>query len=277
MRFLGAYSRLIDFSPRLRKVCKHFFYQYVAHITRTAELKFMNYGFAFIDDGKEAPKLDALDEPNRCSIQLYHHLTYPLNFDGLRVLDIGCGRGGGPDYLRRYLKVRDIIGLDASPKAVSLCRKTYASQGLVFVAGDAEDLPFPDGSFDVVMNIESSHCYNNMNRFLSGVLRVLRQGGYFLFADFRDLPHVELLENQIKHSGMAILRKSDITGNVLAALDKEHDRKAVLIENSAPKFLIKLFKEFGGCRGTRIYNRFSARQSLYLSYILQKPEKRIPF
>ena len=58
--------------------------------------------------------------------------------------------------------------------------------GLDFVHGDAENLPFPDESFDAVINVEASHIYPHFDRFLSEVKRVLRPGGHFLHVDFRN-------------------------------------------------------------------------------------------
>jgi ubiquinone/menaquinone biosynthesis C-methylase UbiE len=272
---LAAYSRLINFSPRFKKLSKYFFYQYIAHIAPVANWKFMNYGYAFLKDVQAAPQLNQSDEPNRCSIQLYHHLIHSFSLNGHTVLDIGCGRGGGPDYLKRYLQVKNIIGLDTSEKVLAHCRKAYRAKGLVFVAGDAQVLPFPDQRFHAVINVESSHCYADMNKFLSGVKRVLRPGGYFLFTDFRDRQHVWLLEKQMERSGMIIIRKFDITGNVIAALERNHDQKAAFIQKTVPKYLVRLFKEFAGCRGTRIYNRFKTGESVYLSYILKKPEYQL--
>ena len=49
--------------------------------------------------------------------------------------------------------------------------------GLDFVHGDAESLPFSDGSFDAVINVEASHAYPRLTRFLEEVVRVLRPGG----------------------------------------------------------------------------------------------------
>lgn len=273
--FFAVYSRLINFSPGFKKLSKYFFYQYIAHISQRIDWKFMNYGYAFIKDVQEAPQLDLSDEPNRCSIQLYHHLVQAVNLNGHRVLDVGCGRGGGLDYLKRYLNVEDVIGLDASEKVMNHCSKAYQAQGLVFIAGDAEALPFPDQSFHAVINVESSHCYADMNKFLSGVKRVLRPGGYFLFTDFRDRQHVHLLEKQMERSGMIVIKKSDITGNVITALETNHNQKVAFIQKAAPKYFVRLFKEFAGCRGTRIYNRFKAGESIYLSYILEKPEDQL--
>ena len=50
----------------------------------------------------------------------------------------------------------------------------------------AESLPLGDASVDVLVNVESSHCYGNFQKFIAEVHRVLKVGGVFLFADFRD-------------------------------------------------------------------------------------------
>jgi ubiquinone/menaquinone biosynthesis C-methylase UbiE len=46
-------------------------------------------------------------------------------------------------------------GLDLNPAGIALCRKRHNLPSLDFVRGDAENLPFPDQSFDAVINIES--------------------------------------------------------------------------------------------------------------------------
>lgn len=68
------------------------------------------------------------------------------------------------------------------------------------IKGDAYALPLPDNSVDIVLNCEASHAYGDCKRFmrvrlrsvldkktfvLQEVLRVLRPGGYFCWADFR--------------------------------------------------------------------------------------------
>ena len=56
-----------------------------------------------------------------------------------------------------------LIGLDFSREAVSLCNKWYEQENLDFREGNAQDLPFQKNSFDVVYNVESSHCYGDMS------------------------------------------------------------------------------------------------------------------
>ncbi|MEE4247851.1 MAG: methyltransferase domain-containing protein [Kangiellaceae bacterium] len=64
--------------------------------------------------------------------------------------------------------------------------------------GDAENLSnIRDGIIDILINVESSHCYGNMPAFLREVERVLKPGGYFSFADFRGTDQVNELDAMI--------------------------------------------------------------------------------
>lgn len=63
--------------------------------------------------------------------------------------------------------------------------------------GDAEKLPLADASFDAVLNVESSHCYGNVETFFREAARVLRPDGRFLFADFRLQKEMPALEAKL--------------------------------------------------------------------------------
>jgi fatty-acid O-methyltransferase len=56
-------------------------------------------------------------------------------------------------------------------------RRHAEGSAVELVHGDAENLPFPQVSFDAVINVESAHCYGSIERFLAEVHRVLRPGG----------------------------------------------------------------------------------------------------
>ncbi len=271
--FISLYSKLVNLSPSFRKASKRFLYRYMARKAQQANgWKFMNYGYFAAPGSDEAAELEAADEPYRHSIQLYHHVTRTTPLDGLRVLDIGCGRGGGSDYLLRYRSCETVIGLDYSPDVLLSCRNNHSGARLHFIGGDAETLPFADNAFDAILNVESSHSYDNIAAFLAEVRRVLRPGGHFLFADFRDPGALTCLDERLRQSGMRLVDRTDITPSILAALDVEHEAKLDFIRKAAPRPLVKLFKEFAGCKGSRIYNRFLTGKSVYYSYILQEPD-----
>jgi ubiquinone/menaquinone biosynthesis C-methylase UbiE len=92
------------------------------------------------------------------------------------------------------------------------------------VCGDAQAMPFHASSFDAVVNIESSHCYESMDTFLAEVCRVLRPGGRFLFADLRSLDGVKTLREQFNACDLTVEKETDITANVLTALQLDNAR-----------------------------------------------------
>ena len=167
-----------------------------------------------------------------------------------------------------------MVGVDISRRAVAFCKKSYSCvEGLSFVAGDAEFLPFKDNSFDVVVNVESSHCYGSINAFLMQVKRVLQEGGYFLYADFRDKDEIDILRRQLRHSGMTLIKETNITTNVIEALNLDNERKMALIQEAVHRVLLRPFQEFAGVMGSMMYEGFRTGQLIYLSFVLQKPNR----
>jgi ubiquinone/menaquinone biosynthesis C-methylase UbiE len=230
----------------------------------------MNYGFDPLNGNEVRPLIDSSDEAYRLSYQLYHHLAAEVDLKNKSVLEIGCGRGGGASMIKKYHKPEKMTGLDYSSFAVKFCNRNMEREGLSFIKGDAENLPFGENSFDAVINVESSHCYGSMKRFLAEVKKVLKPGGHFLFTDFRDSDKIDVLEKQLHESGMKVLSKRDITCNVLHALDKDHERRMYQIAKDVPRLFIGQFREFAGVKGSVIYNCFKNRNCSYFSYVLQK-------
>ncbi|MEE8442056.1 MAG: class I SAM-dependent methyltransferase, partial [Spirochaetia bacterium] len=105
--------------------------------------KFINYGYEPTDPTSR-PHLQPEDEDDRVCIQLYQHLVETADMVGKSVLEVSCGRGGGASYAMRYLKPKHYVGLDLSPSNIAFCRNRYDYEGLQFVEGDADDLPFGD-------------------------------------------------------------------------------------------------------------------------------------
>lgn len=245
-------------------------YNSMASIIKEPEWRFMNYGYEDIESIGVKPELLIEDEEYRHSIQLYHHLALNIDIRNKRILEIGCGRGGGSAYLSKYCDPLQVTGLDYSTKAINFCRSSYDFKNLDFIVGDAENLPLQDNSFDIVFNVESSHCYSSMENFLGEVSRVLKPGGFLLLTDFREDSHVDMFKNGIHNSGLSIISSFDITKNVYSALDTFNEARVKLISKNVPKPFVGLFKEFAGVKGTTIYQRLGENRIKYLSFVMQK-------
>jgi SAM-dependent methyltransferase len=268
------FSLLGSASPRLKRALWRQWYEILAGRYPQADWTFMNYGYAAIDSAAAELPLARADEADRYSIQLYHQVAGAIDLRGARVLEVGCGRGGGCSYITRYLQPLSVLGIDYSEKAIAFCKRVHSLPGLSFQQGDAEALPCPADTFDVVLNVESSHCYGSIPTFLGQVFRVLKPGGYFLWADLRPEERLAETRRQFEAAGFSLLQECMITPNVLYALDLISDRKQAAIQRLVPGFLVGAFQDFAGVRGTRVYESLRSGSLQYPNCVLQKPRSR---
>jgi SAM-dependent methyltransferase len=262
------------FSPRFRRFMMRTWYESLVVLDRDKQISFMNYGYSDLDPAAKTLELNDEDDRNRYAIQLYHHVATAIDLCGKDAVEIGSGRGGGAAYVARTLNPKSMTGIDISRNAVEFCNKSYANDRLTFSHGDAEHIPLADQTIDAVINIESSHCYGSMDRFLNEAGRILRTGGFFLFADHRDHDKVAILRRQFSEAGFETIRETDITANVLRAIELDNDRKQQLIRDSCPRLLQREAGEFAALVGTRTFESFRSRESGYFSFLLQKPAKQ---
>lgn len=261
---------LCEVSPRARRVLWRWWYERWARQVDSGVWTFMNYGYAW-PDGSLPPVLQPEDEPDRYCAQLYHRVAIPGQLAGKEVLEVGAGRGGGAAFVARYHRPARLTAVDFSPQAVAFCQERHRLDSLEFRVGDAESLPFPDASFDAVLNVESSHCYGSMPAFLAEVTRVLRPGGFFLYADLREGPEMEALAARLAAlPGMKVTETEDLTGQVAAALTQDHGRKQQMIDSLIPAAQRGRFREFAGLEGSTIHRNLANRTLRYCRWVLQR-------
>ena len=113
-----------------------------------------------------------------------------------------------------------MIGIDMSSEAIAFCSRAHAKHGIDFKVGDALNLPLADESCDAVINVESSHSYGNLPKFLNEVRRICRSGAWFLHTDFLSPEDWDYVRMRIKALGFVTETDRDITANVLASRDQ---------------------------------------------------------
>jgi ubiquinone/menaquinone biosynthesis C-methylase UbiE len=192
-----------------------------------------------------------------------------VDVPGTEMLEVGSGWGGGADYIKKYLKPKKITGLDIY-NAVKVAGERYSSEGLEFVQGNAENIPFADGSFDVVISIELCHACRSVPAFLNEIKRVLRPGGHFVCTDMRSPNGMQTLKNNLLATGMHLAIQQDITENVINAIELEEPVKQQRISDSIPKWFTKVFKEFAGVKGSKIHRDLKNCSLVYHRFVLQK-------
>jgi ubiquinone/menaquinone biosynthesis C-methylase UbiE len=97
-----------------------------------------------------------------------------------RALDVGTGAGALALALAPL--VREVVGVDIVPELLAEAGKR-ATENSEFLEADAEELPFPPGSFDVVSTARTLHHVPHPEIVLAEMTRVLRPGGTMLVVD----------------------------------------------------------------------------------------------
>ncbi len=109
----------------------------------------------------------------------------PIGADST-VLDVGSGIGGPSTWIFERFAPARLIGVEFCGTSVRVAHDRWAGRARrpVYVQGDAHHLPVPDGSVDVIFNLESALHYADKRAFLRESRRVLKPGGMLCLGDF---------------------------------------------------------------------------------------------
>jgi ubiquinone/menaquinone biosynthesis C-methylase UbiE len=265
---VAIFVSLTESSSRLRQILWRWVYNKIAFKDTSGKFVFMNYGYN--DDKEECLSLNNQDEPFRYFIQLYNHVVKDIDLHNKNIIEVGCGRGGGGSFLLRYKNPLSYTGVDLSETAIEWCKRQFQFANAHWVQGIADALPIPDNSVDVVINVESSHCYPSMEKFIGEVKRVLSPNGYMAFCDIRRSSGIEALDKNINASGLRVLKRYEITSQVLDALDQVSSTRDSQISSVFPSIFRKAVRDFAAVKDTAVYNMLKNGQMQYLCYLLQK-------
>jgi SAM-dependent methyltransferase len=108
---------------------------------------------------------------------------------GKRVLDAGCGAGYGAAELAQAAD--SVVGIDCAGEAIDFARTNYRLPNLQFEQASCIDLPYPDGSFDLVVAFEVIEHLEEWRGFLAQSRRVLAANGQFIVSTPNKLYYTE--------------------------------------------------------------------------------------
>lgn len=269
-----VYEWLLFRSDKPRKYLWRKFFNFLVWMFPQPDWKSMNYGYALDTEQGRTIDLDPQDENERFSYQLYHFVATAMNqlanLEGLVVADIGSGRGGGLYYVCKYLKPESAIGVDYSRSQIAFCYRHYREENLRWIEGDATSLPLKSNSIDLLLCIQSSHCFPDLHGFLSEAERVLNPGGRLLLADFVYTSESEDIDLILTSTRLKVKQRIEITENVLLSLQLDSGRRMELIESYTPSYMFGIMSELGGVEGSNMYLSMICGDRIYLSYELVK-------
>jgi SAM-dependent methyltransferase len=127
-----------------------------------------------------------------------------------RVLEVGCGWGELAEWITRDTGA-EVVAVDLSPRMVELAQE----RGIDARVADAQQLPFADGEFDVVVAAWMLYHVPDLNRGIGELARVLRTGGRIVAVTNSRFHLIELRE--LVGSGPSTLSFARETGEDLLA------------------------------------------------------------
>jgi ubiquinone/menaquinone biosynthesis C-methylase UbiE len=100
------------------------------------------------------------------------------------ILDVGCGTGKLLKSAESRFPGAKLVGVDAAIEMVKYAQASNPIGTIQFQQAMAEELPFPNASFDLVFSTMTFHHWPDQTRACTEVSRVLAPGGRWLLADF---------------------------------------------------------------------------------------------
>src|SRR6195256_3808014 len=121
------------------------------------------------------------------ALEFFGRLNIPA---GTRLLDVACG--AGQLTLPAARKGIQVMGLDLAANLVQQARAKAVDEGpkIQVDEGDAENLPYPDSSFDVVMSLIGSMFAPRPELVASEMIRVCRPGGRIIMGNWTPEGHI---------------------------------------------------------------------------------------
>lgn len=135
---------------------------------------------------KTAGRYDSFVEPLVKNLRATGMKMVPSKEEML-VLDVGCGTG---TYLNLYHKARcKTFGIDLSPAMIDIARKKLGKRAALYL-GDASQMPYPDGTFDLVVAFLALHEMPASIRstVVNESKRVMKKDGRILLVDYHPGP-----------------------------------------------------------------------------------------
>lgn len=124
------------------------------------------------------------------------------------VLDVGCGSGWLSRRVAGMVPAGRVVGMDISDEMIRIARRnSLEHDNLLFVTGEAAEIPWEPNFFTHAISVESAYYWPNPAAGAKEIFRVLRPGGsaWILINYYRDNPHCHQWEELLAVSTQLLL------------------------------------------------------------------------
>jgi ubiquinone/menaquinone biosynthesis C-methylase UbiE len=132
----------------------------------------------------------AMNNPFRALIQKWYEAPLMERLggrtEGLKVLEIGCGRGVGTELIFKRFGAKEVHSFDIDPDMINKARKRlsdYPPDRLRLTVGDVTAIEAEDASYDIVFDFWILHHVPIWQNAVAEISRVLKPGGRFFFQE----------------------------------------------------------------------------------------------
>lgn len=250
-------------------------YEFVYMVSPVRRNTFFNGGYMpLAEDLVAVPEL-AGEETN---VMAYHLVaSTALEGTGLtpaRILDVGCGMGGGMLYMQRLYPGAQVVGVDRSAAALRRGRKLLAGvDGMELIRSAGPGLDFPPDSFDLVVGVESPTVYG-AERFLTDAMKVTQSGGIIsIKSGYGVGDHAEIegrLRRVAGEVGLEMLLYQDVTPGCIAALKADIPRREEMLKGVPWPFSI-YGRRWADMPGTKQYEEYTSGKRADFVAAFRKP------
>ncbi len=194
----------------------------------------------------------------------------------LRLLDVACGSGRFLGQLKQAFPAMPMVGSDLSQAYLDeAARFLHGRRSVSLHQANAEALPFPDASFDIVTCVYLYHELPNevRRRVTSEIARVLKPGGLFVFVDSLQWGDVEGYDGMLEGFPQRYHEPyyTDYLGDPLTGADGLFAKSGLQTETRFRPFFPRLSSAASLKRNKRLRNREPASRLLHLPW---KPSRR---
>jgi ubiquinone/menaquinone biosynthesis C-methylase UbiE len=269
--FLGRLRQIL--SDRARARLNRALYEIAYRIPAVARGGFFNGGLMPL-----SPELLAVPglggTPSQAN--LYHVVMLDqlagLVWEPVRLLEIGCGAGGGLRYARAAWPRSALTGIDASASAiVAATARLKDLPGITLMQARGEALPFPDGGFDVVISI-GTLTNVGAGAFLREAARVMMPGGFLSLSagtGWSAPDYQAMLDREGRAAGLTLLRFNEITEGAMAAIEADAPAHQAMIAR-LPFFLRGQAREWAALPGSVRHARYLAGARRDMAAVFQR-------